>query len=130
MIIFGKEVAFITARMIAIVAGVVLLIVAVGFTVRSCDKRRSEAAQSRVERSQADAASNSAADAINTVTGVGSNAAASEDLTRQNEKEIRDAEGANDKVNPAARDAGLRSLCRRPAYRDNPKCRVLVAPAR
>jgi hypothetical protein len=106
-----------------------LLIGVIAYGVRSCDNHKQEAAQGRVDRGQAGAASNSAADAVNTVTGVWSNAAASEELTRQNEKEIRNAEGANDPVNPAARDAGLRSLCRRPAYRDNPKCRMLQPPA-
>jgi hypothetical protein len=127
MMIFGRKIAL---EVIGMAVLGLLLIVAVGLGLRSCEKRRSQAAQTRVERSQAEAASNSAADAINAVTGVGSNAAASEELTRQNEKEIRNAPGANDPVNPAARDAGLRSLCRRPAYRDNPKCRMLQPPAR
>jgi uncharacterized membrane protein len=73
MMIRGYEMG---AKLIAIVVGALVLVAIVGFTVRSCDKRRSQAAQARVERSQAEAASNSAADAINTVTGVGSNQAA------------------------------------------------------
>ena len=113
------------ARLLAIIIGIIALVGIVLFAVHSCDKRRSQAAQTRVERSQSEAASNSAADAIGTVARSGEAEAASEALTRSNEKEIRDAEGANDPVNPAARDAGLRSLCRRSAYRDSPKCRVL-----
>lgn len=111
-----------TARAIFFIVGAVLLLLAVALFVRSCDKRRSQAAQSRVERSQAEAQSNSAADAINTVAASGEAERASEDLTRSNEKEIRGAEGAHDKVNPAVRDAGIAALCRRQAYRKDPRC--------
>jgi hypothetical protein len=39
----------ISARIIAMIVGVILLIAAVGLFVKSCDNRRSRAAQSRVE---------------------------------------------------------------------------------
>lgn len=122
MLIKGHEIA---ARSIFFVAGVIVLLLAVaaGLFVRSCDKRRSQAAQSRVERSQAEAQSNSAADAIGTVQRSGESAAASEELTRSNEQQIRAAEGANDRVNPAVRDAGIAALCRRKAYANDPRCR-------
>jgi hypothetical protein len=76
-----------------------------------------------VERSQAEAAANSAADAIGTVAASGEAERASEDLTRINEQQIRAAEGSNAAVNPAARDAGIAALCRRQAYRDDPRCK-------
>jgi FtsZ-interacting cell division protein ZipA len=120
MMIRGYEIG---ARLIAIVVGVIALVLVVGFTVRSCDSRHNKAAQSRVERSQAEAASNSAADAIGTVARSGESERASEDLTRSNEQQIRSAQGANDKVNPAVRDAGIAALCRRQTYRDDPKCK-------
>lgn len=119
MMIRGYEM---TARMIAIAVAVLALIIGPMLVVRSCDKRHSQAAQERVEDSQAQAASNSAADAIATVSASGRNEAASEELTRSNEKAIRAADGANDAVNPSVRDAGLASLCRRKAYRNDPKC--------
>lgn len=112
-----------SARVIAIIVGVIALILIVGFTVRSCDKRRSQAAQERVERSQAEAASNSAADAIGTVARSGQDEAASEALTRSNEKSIRAADGANAPVNPAARDAGITALCKRQTYQSDPRCK-------
>jgi FtsZ-interacting cell division protein ZipA len=120
MIIRGYEIG---ARLIAIIVGVIALILIVGFTVRSCDKRRSQASQTRVERSQGEAQSNSAADAINTVARSGEAERASEELTRSNEQQIRAAPGANDKVNPAARDAGIAALCRRQAYANDPRCK-------
>lgn len=112
-----------TARTIGFIVAGALLIVAIGLGVHSCDKRRSQAAQVRVERSQAEAASNSAADAIGTVARSGEAAAASEALTRSNEQQIRGAAGANDKVNPAVRDAGIAALCRRQAYAHDARCK-------
>lgn len=120
MLIFGKKIAL---EVIGIAVLALLLIVAIGFGVRSCDKRHSQAAQSRVERSQAEAASNSAADAINTVTGVGSNQAASEELGRTNERDIRAAQGAGERVGAGVNAAGQSALCKRAAYRDDPKCK-------
>jgi FtsZ-interacting cell division protein ZipA len=112
-----------TIRYILIVLGAIVLALVIVEGVHSCDVRHNRAAQSRVEASQAQAASNSAADAIGTVAASGRNEAASEDLTRSNEQQIRAAHGANDKVNPSVRDAGIAALCRRQAYRDNPKCK-------
>jgi hypothetical protein len=101
----------------------VILIAVIVEGVHSCDVRHNKAAQSRLEASQAQAASNSAGDAVNTVAASGASERASEDLTRTNEQQIRAAPGANDKVNPAARDAGIAALCRRQAYRNNPRCK-------
>jgi uncharacterized membrane protein YdfJ with MMPL/SSD domain len=112
-----------STRVIAIIVAVIAAVLIVGFTVRSCDKRHARAAQARVERSQAEAASNSAADAIGTVAASGEASAASENLTRSNEGDIRAAEGSGDKVNPAARDAGITALCKRKAYANDPRCR-------
>jgi hypothetical protein len=123
MMIFGREIA---TKLIAIVIGLLVLVLIVGFTVKSCDKRRSQAAQSRVERSQAEAASNSAADAINAVMGVGANQAASEDLGRTNERDIRAAEGADTRIGAGVNLAGRKALCKRAAYRDDPKCKGLT----
>ncbi len=127
MIIAGRTVAL---RVVAFVVGLIALVLVTGLLIKSCDKRRSAAAQARVERSQAEAASNSAADAIGTVVRSGEASAASEELTRSNEKEIRNADGANDKVKPGVRDAGLASLCRRPSYRDSERCKLLKPPTR
>jgi hypothetical protein len=58
------------------------------------------------------------------VTGVGSNQAASEELGRKNSEEIHAAPGANDRVNSGVDAAGRAALCRRAAYRNDPKCKV------
>jgi ABC-type protease/lipase transport system fused ATPase/permease subunit len=112
----------ISIRAVLIAVAAIALVLVGAFTVRSCDKRHSKAAQSRVEASQAQAASNSAADAIGTVAASGAASEASEALTRSNEQKIRAANGANTKVDPAVRDAGIAALCRRKAYENDPRC--------
>lgn len=116
-----------TTRLAVMIAAAVLFLLLALFAVRSCDQRRSEAAQARVERSQADAAANSAADAIGTVAASGRAAAESEDMTRANEREIRNAQGADARIGAGVNAAGLRALCLRHAYRNDPKCRMLRA---
>ena len=127
MTIFGYNIA---GRILGMVVGVLVLIVAVSLVVKSCDARRDRAAQARVDAAQGDARAESNADAINTVSRSGEAAAASEELSRSNEREIRNAQGADERVGAGVNVAGLRSLCRRRAYIDHPRCRVFDAPAR
>lgn len=119
-----------TSRVSLLAVAVTVAIIAVILLLGQCDKRRSEAAQSRVEREQTGALSNSAADAIDAVGAAGGRETASEQLTRDNEKEIRNAPGADQAVDPRARDAGLASLCRRPAYAGSERCQLLRAAPR
>lgn len=120
MMIRGQEIA---TRTIAMVVGVIVLIVLVLGTLTYCQNQRSKGAQTRVDSAQSGAATNSAVDAINTVTGVGGNTAASEDLGRNNERDIRAAEGANTKIGPGVNAAGRAALCKRAAYRNDPACK-------
>lgn len=122
MIIFGREIAL---RTIALVVGIILLMLAAALIPGCLSKWRSERAQSRVEASQAEAASNSAADAINAVSEAGKRETASESLTRDNERDIRAADGAGERVQPGVDLAGRRALCRRPAYANNPECKEI-----
>jgi hypothetical protein len=112
-----------SARIIAMIVGAVLLVVGLAMLVHSCDVRRSKDAQSRVNQGQAGAFQNSASDAVSTLGNASSNETASEDLTRSNDRDIHAAPGANDKVNPAARDAGITALCKRRTYANDPRCR-------
>lgn len=121
MIIFGREIA---SRVIGMVAGGLFLLAVVSFGLYQCDKRRSERAQSRVDAAQSEAATNSAADAIGTVARSGEAEAASESLTRDNERDIRAAEGAGDRVNMDVHSTGLAALCRRDAYRNTERCKI------
>ena len=115
--------ANLSIKVIAMIVAAAVLVAVIAFGVRSCDKHRSEAAQARLQRDQGSAQSNSAADAVSAVAASSAASEASEELTRQNEQQIRAAPGASDKVNPAVRDAGIAALCRREAYRNDPRCR-------
>lgn len=121
MFIGEKEIA---GRTIASVIGLALIALLFAVTLYQCDKRRNEKAQSKVDSAQSEAATNSAADAINTVSEAGQREAVSEELTRSNEREIRAAEGAAERVKPGVNYAGRSALCRREAYRNDPKCQV------
>ena len=119
---------FKTARSAMITVAIILILIVLA--MGAWQKYRSQAAQARVERGQTKALGESARDAIATQGAAGARERASEELTRTNEKEIRDAKGADDRVDPAVRDAGLRAQCRRAAYRDSERCRLLAAPPR
>ncbi len=120
-----------SALAMRIIAGLAVLVLLFGvLQVRSCQQDRQRAAEAKLERGQAGAAQESAKDAIATQGNVSAAQAAGEDLTRSNDKEIRDAKGADAAVDPAVRDAGLASLCRRAAYRDTERCRLRQPPAR
>lgn len=111
---------------LAIAVGILCAVLLL-FGPAACNKIRSLGLQNRVNQEQMDAMGNSAVDAIETQSNVSKAETQASDLTRTNEKEIRDAEGADQAVNPAARDAGLRSLCRRRVYSDSERCRLFNA---
>lgn len=114
-------------RTLALILGLVALFVAALMIPNCVAKYRSQAAQARLGAEQSQAAVESGREASEAQAGVSANQAASEALGRSNEKDIRSAEGANAVVAAPVRDAGLASLCRRAAYRDRPKCRLLNA---
>lgn len=109
-------------RIIAAVLGILFVIGTLTFGVTQCDKRRNEAAQSRVNEGQAGAAQESGADAIGRVSNRAASAQAGEDLTRANADDIRNAPGASDRVNSGVDQAGRAAICRRPSYANTPQC--------
>jgi len=90
----------------------------------ACRKLNNEAARARLGEESARAASRNGEDAVATVGTAARREQQSDALTRDNEKEIRDAQGADVRLDPAVHDAGLGGLCRRPAYRDDQRCRL------
>jgi hypothetical protein len=79
-------------------------------------------AEAKLRGNQVEAAQESGKDAVNTVGAAGEREAASADLDRTNEGDIRNAEGADAAVAAPVRDSGFASLCRRASYREHPKC--------
>ncbi|RIV87513.1 hypothetical protein [Aurantiacibacter zhengii] len=102
--------------MVALVVGLVLV------TLNQCQNARRAGQQANLNEKQAEAVSDSAADAIGTVGAVSGRQQDSDDLTRSNADAIDQAEGASDAVNPSVHGAGLDGLCRRAAYRSDPRC--------
>ncbi len=113
-----------------LIVAVVLGLFVIGvltFGVRQCDKRRSEAAQSRVTTGQAGAAQESGRDAIGTVSNRAASAQESEDMSRDAAGDIRASSDAGTR-SPAADQAGRRAICRRPSYIDTPQCARFKVP--
>lgn len=110
------------------IATIGLLIALIGPSM--CRKINGEAARARLGEATATAASRNGEDAVATVGAAARREQQSDALTRDNEKEIRNAQGADVPVDPAVRDAGLGGLCRRPAYRDDQRCRLRGATTR
>lgn len=85
--------------------------------------------EAKLGANQTGAAIASGADAVATLGQSARAEAATDSITRENDRAIREAPGADAPVDPALRDAGLRSLCRRAANRGKPEC-LQLAPAK
>ena len=105
---------------LGILAALFLLAVIGG--VRSCQTAQIAKTETRLSKGQTGAALESGADAVGTVGDVGDRASTSDQLTRENADDIRNAPGADAPVDPAVHAAGLRALCTRAAYRGRPEC--------
>jgi hypothetical protein len=121
----GKFCAGVAGKLV--IGAIALLLIAFGVT--QCQNAQNSGREARVSEEQAEAGSNSAADAIGAVEAVSGRNTATDDLTRENADAIHNAPGAAAPVDPAVRDAGLSGLCRRAAYRDSPDC-LQFTPAR
>ena len=110
------------------IAMIALLITLAG--PAACRKLNSESARARLGEESARAASRNGEDAVATVGAAARREQQSDALTRDNEREIRDAQGAEVRLDPTVRDAGLGGLCRRAAYRDDQRCRMRRAAPR
>ena len=109
-----------TAKAVAIV---VLVAIVVGILfLRSCQAERTAKAGAKLATGQAGASLVSGADAVDTTGNVQRNEIAADSVTRENDHAIHKAEGAGAPVAAPVRDAGLASLCRRAAYRSDPRC--------
>lgn len=112
-----------TARLVAIAIAVLAIVGMIFWGPAACQKINSLRDQAKVTGAQHNAFGNSAEDAIGTTAAAGAREASSEELTRQNERDIMAAEGARDPVNPGVARAARTALCRREAYRNDPQCK-------
>ncbi len=106
-----------------ILVGLVVLLLVAGIVVqRSCSETRTAKTSASLSTGQAGAAIASGHDAADTIGNRMTNDADTDAITRENADVIRNARGADAPVDPDADAAGLRSLCRRAAYRRDPQC--------
>lgn len=102
--------------------GAALFVLSVIGGVRSCQMAQTARTEARLSKGQTGAAIASGTDAVETVNRVHGAEVTIDVITRENDRAIRQAEGADAPVDPAADAAGRASLCRRAAYRGRPEC--------
>ncbi|MEG3152984.1 hypothetical protein U1769_24085 [Sphingomonas sp. ZT3P38] len=108
------------ARLLMIGAAICLVMTVV--TLKSCGEARTAKTTTKLATGQAGASLASGADAVDTTGAVQGNEIAADAITQENDDAIHNAEGAGAPVAAPVRNAGLASLCRRAAYRGDPKC--------
>lgn len=113
MMIFGREIA---GRLIAMVAGGILLVGIVVFGLSQCASRKTAEKQAEVSAEMGNASTHSGAEALNTVGNVMQNDAATDALVGMGQTEIAAAtQGTKGK-------AAKRAACRLKAYSGTPQC--------
>ena len=112
---------------IALIVCAVATIGGVVLGLRSCAAApATQAAVAEIDAGLSAARAQSGADAVNDVGNVNERQASAEDISKENRDDIMAASGARAPVDRAVASAGLRSLCRRAAYRDSEQCRRLL----
>lgn len=112
----------ITTRVAIIIALAIALVVVATFGYNRWQRERAAAAQSKVDRGQADAVSKAAGEAVETIGNNADKAAATDKMVREGSDAITNAPAGN------SNDAALRASCRMRAYRDTDRCRKLLQP--
>jgi hypothetical protein len=114
MMIRGYEIG---ARLIAMIVGVILLIVAVSLFLTQCQSNKHLKKQNEVSGGQAGAAIDSGAVAMNIVSNVATGDAATDEAVAAGQLEI--ARAAKGQKGAAAK----RAACRLKAYANTPQCK-------
>lgn len=109
--------------------GAVLIIGAAWWLVATLTGGKRAKVEAELNRNQAGAALESGKDAVGAVGAAGERASETDQITQENRDDIQKAPGAGAPVDAGVRDAGLRSLCKRAAYRERPEC-LQYAPTR
>lgn len=107
-----------TARIIT----ALILVGLVWWAASSWMSGQSAKVEVKLKDNQVEAAMESGTDAVNTIGDQSGSEAAIDELTEGNRNEILSSDGSDAPVNPDVRSAGLRSLCRRAAYKQRDEC--------
>jgi len=110
------------------VAAILALAVVIGVAAALLDGKNAKV-EAKLGQEQHEAATASGKDAVETSTGVSARASQSDRTTLENDRAIRNAEGADMPVTDDLRNVTLRGLCQRRSYSDHPRC-VQFAPAK
>lgn len=121
MTVFGIKIGL---KLLAITAAAILVILAFTLGPAACNRIGGLETQVKVDSGQHGALVNSVHDATGTISNVSADEANGVRIGRTNEEEIRNAKGADMRVDPGANAAGLRALCRRSSHAHDPACRV------
>lgn len=117
--IFGQPILRIALFAVAILAVVALI------SMKMCSSGRQEAEQAKQDSRTATAYTEAAKDAVATIEARSGEEAELKEVVAEAAKDIANAEGSDQAIPPAARDAALRGACRLPNYRNEPACRLL-----
>ena len=107
---------------VAYAIGAALLALAAWWLVATLTGGKRAKVQAKLSGNVAGAALESGRDAVGTVGAQQAAEAASDRLGAENGASIRQAPGADAKVDPGASSAGIKALCRRASARSDPKC--------
>jgi hypothetical protein len=116
---------------LALIVGsfVILLIVIGGWWVLSePGRQKAKAAEARGTAIVAKGDSAASAAAAGAVADFGDRQTDRNQLDQENSRDIQNQPGAHDAIATGVHDAGIRSLCKRAAYRDDPQCVRLRKP--
>lgn len=119
---FGIDFTAIPRKVIAAIVGAVLIALLAWAAFHWWQSSVNAGAEARLATSQGQAVTESAKDAIRATGAVSARSEAEDSITRDNDHAIRQADGADAPVSRAVNDAGIAGLCKRRAYRCNPKC--------
>lgn len=108
--------------------GVALLVV--GLIVFNVLNGAREAAQNKVDATMGAARSKATAEASQIIDRAHNAQTQSEALSRESEDAIRQAPGADQRLDPALNDVARRRLCERPSLRRTEQCVQLLGPAK
>lgn len=114
---------------VAVAAVVLALVLLAAWFVTEPGRARQRAAEAEVSAKLSDARTRSAGEAIAIQDAASDAAARSEQLSRETADAIRNAPGADQRLDPDLNRAARQRLCLRAAYRERPECVQLARGA-